>query len=234
VYWFSAAALISFRAAALIPFLLVALWHIYKERPAGYWWSVGVMSLVGVVDLVAFYAITQATQAVVNTRDYFNITFVQMQLDNPRIALAIIGGAVGVLVAVMARNWLAALALVFAACLLHLNGGHFWRMSMLIVFPLAAVAFTSHRMASVLRSTSVAVCLVMGASFSMVTNGDPTTIVSDVLKSFPPVSLFYRVVLASVSVSVGLLLVLHGVQLRRKPSELETSPTVLGSSEAAQ
>jgi hypothetical protein len=228
-YWFAAASFISYRAAVLIPFLLMALWRIYRERPKGYKAAFGVLALVGCVDVWVFLAILRATKAISHTKDYLNITFVQMQMDNPRFVLAILAMVVGVVIALIVRSWATAITLVVATYLLHLNGGHFWRMSLLLSYPLAAAAFANHPLNSVFRSTSVAICVVMGAAFTMVTPGDPSTIVTDLMLSLPPRWMLTRAILGGICLALGILFT--SVSWRQRRQATESVPRPLATDE---
>ncbi|MGC4069979.1 MAG: hypothetical protein QM784_36045 [Polyangiaceae bacterium] len=220
IYWFAAACFLSYRAAALAPFLGMCLWRLYRERPKGYWIALGTMAVVGIMDVLVFVAILRATKAISRTKDYVNITLVQMQTDNPRFVFAMVVLSIGVALALFARSWVTAAALIIATYLIHLNGGHFWRMCLLIAYPLSAVAFTREEHASWHRGASVIVSVLMGAAFTMVTPGDTSIVISDIALSLPSRSVLFRTLLAAISISVGVLLLGYGRRLR----QLEKSP----------
>jgi len=222
VYWFAAASFISFRAAALIPFLLLALWQIYQERPKKYWLPLGILGTVGIVDIWAFYGILKATAPLRDTKDYLNITFVQLAPDSPRFILAMIAMSIGIVIALVARSWMTAVTLVLVTYLVHLNGGHFWRMSLLLAYPLSAAAFTKGPLSSVVRSSAVAIAVLLGAAFSMVSSGDVATIVTDLQASFPPGSVLCSLIFGTLCVTMGML-VLHAGKLARAQVGFEGS-----------
>jgi hypothetical protein len=215
MYWFAAACFLSYRAAALVPFLGICLWQVHRDRPKGYWMALGTLALVGLMDVLVFGAILRATKAISRTKDYVNITLVQMQSDNPRFVFAMVVLSIGVLLALFARSWVTAAALVAATYLVHLNGGHFWRMCLLIAYPLSAAAFTGKDHASWHRGASVIVSVLMGAAFTMVTPGDLSIVVADLALSLPARSVLFRTLLGALCVSLGVLLVGYGKRLRR-------------------